>query len=545
MTYYPYTITAIAKNTTGGSNIVPGAMVSILNSSGNPQEMFDDSSGSNGSTGKVADTSGQVTIYIPLGEYSLNVNGTANGKFIVSSSGYSEVDTFTNLQLHKPTQDGQSFVCQERANAKYILQTSGYVALAGDVTFANGRVGQLQVSAGLIAENFGLNTAESDVNNKLSLQDAIDRLAGGSGDIKIIGGDYSLVSGLDSLTVGNSAINFILEDGSKLPSDAVGVSRSAGVYQMPTSSIGSNRTVTVHSRLDAGNASAGDSAWQYVHHIDGFLNENGSVVDTEFRGYSFDIGTDAIGTDREVRGIKGRTYGDGGASNIRGIYSFVEGVNGSGFSGQLTGFLATVYKNDTSASESVGIRSHVDEGCQAAFQAAGAGITAVDTVSVGYSCRTGTGQPLLPTVACFQAHGGGAGDMFLGYASNTDVDVATAPFRVKNSGITKTAAIYSDSATVSDDSVEVIVAPFQSGMFEVFASNTGQAFGKCYFRVAGSQLATEAYSGTLTDFTNSGALTGTTGTDGNLTIGVDNSGNVYVENRLGGSKEFVWVFTGK
>lgn len=85
MALYPYTITAIAKNTNEGSNIVPGAMVSLLDSDGNAVIMYDDAAGSNGSTGKVADNRGQVTVYVEYGEYSLSVNGTANGKFVVSS----------------------------------------------------------------------------------------------------------------------------------------------------------------------------------------------------------------------------------------------------------------------------------------------------------------------------------------------------------------------------------------------------------------------------------------------------------------------------
>lgn len=555
MRYYPYTITTITKNTTQGSNILPGAMVSILDSSGNPQIMFDDAEGSNGSTGKVADANGQVTIYVPLGEYSLNVNGTDNGKFIVASS-----ESLTTVQL---------IASDNASSVGDVVQTTGY-SVAGDgggaqwvKTATTGTASQSPAQLGdallndasgsqwalswsgvsLDAEKLGLTTLNSDSNNVLIIQAAINAV--NDGNITISSGDYSTVVGLDSLIIGNKVINFNLVDGSELPAGMQAVVQSSGIYDMPTSSIGSTRTVKIHTKLDAGDISADDDNWQYVHHIDGFLNESGSNVDTEFRGYSYNIGTDANGVDREVRGIKGRTFGNGGGSNIRGIYSFVEGVNGSGFTGVLTGILSTVYKNDTNPSEAIGIRSHVDDGCQAAFQAAGAGINPTDTVSFGYSCRTGSGQPLLPNVACFQAHGGGNGDMFLGYASNTDVDVATAPFRVKNTGATKTAAIYSGSASIDDDNVEVIVAPFQSGMIEVFAKTTAQTFGKCYFRVAGSQLATEAYSGTLTDFNNSGPLTGTTGVDGNMTVGVDNSGNLYIENRLGGTKQFVWVFTGE
>ena len=55
-----------------------------------------------------------------------------------------QVDTFANLELLTSATTGQAFVCQGRANAKYILKESGYVALAGDATFANNRVAALQ-----------------------------------------------------------------------------------------------------------------------------------------------------------------------------------------------------------------------------------------------------------------------------------------------------------------------------------------------------------------------------------------------------------------
>ena len=146
MALYPHTITAIAKNTNETSNIVPGAMVSLLDSDGIAVIMYDDAAGSNGSTGKVADTRGQVTVYVEQGEYSLNVNGTANGKFVVSPvTPITEIDTFADLSAIRPL-EGQTFVCTERSGAKYIVQPSGYAALAGDVTFANGRVGELQMS---------------------------------------------------------------------------------------------------------------------------------------------------------------------------------------------------------------------------------------------------------------------------------------------------------------------------------------------------------------------------------------------------------------
>lgn len=52
--------------------------------------------------------------------------------------------TFADLEACTWVEDGDKATCIERANAKYILQPSGYAAKVGDVTFANGRVGALQ-----------------------------------------------------------------------------------------------------------------------------------------------------------------------------------------------------------------------------------------------------------------------------------------------------------------------------------------------------------------------------------------------------------------
>jgi len=59
-------------------------------------------------------------------------------------NGQIEVATFAELEALEPEADGLVFICQERKNAKYILQNISYTALAGDVTFTNGRVGALQ-----------------------------------------------------------------------------------------------------------------------------------------------------------------------------------------------------------------------------------------------------------------------------------------------------------------------------------------------------------------------------------------------------------------
>ena len=67
-----------------------------------------------------------------------------------------EFQTFSELSGSTQVKEGLRLVCRERANAEYILQADGYVALAGDVTFANARVGALQIKAeGMSVLSFG------------------------------------------------------------------------------------------------------------------------------------------------------------------------------------------------------------------------------------------------------------------------------------------------------------------------------------------------------------------------------------------------------
>lgn len=95
-------------------------------------------------------------------------------------------------------------------------------------------------------------------------------------------------------------------------------------------------------------------------------------------------------------------------------------------------------------------------------------------------------------------------------------------------------------ATLTDDSFITVTPSKNSGMIEAFAEDTDQAFGKLYFDVT-APSGTQAYSGTLFD-ASTGALTGTTGVDGRMTVSPANDGKIYIENRLGATKVIVWQF---
>jgi len=100
-----------------------------------------------------------------------------------------EFETFAELAASKQTKVGTRFVCRERANAEYILQASGYTALAGDVTFANGLIGELQRSSeGWNFLHFGVADGATGDENSDAFELAIVRA--GSSCIVGNGGTY-------------------------------------------------------------------------------------------------------------------------------------------------------------------------------------------------------------------------------------------------------------------------------------------------------------------------------------------------------------------
>lgn len=213
--YYPIPITALAQSDadgTNGSNIVAGAVITVQDLDGNTVIMYDDDAGSGAATSKTTSATGQKDIYVTPGEYNVYVNGTNPKRYSAGGKSALEVDTFANLELLRPVKTGQSFICQERANARYILQTSGYVALPGDVTFANGRVGALQIDGWANVRWFGVSTGNTDIVNTPLLFGAVERIgASGGGEIFIPNGEYRYTKAIrmiyDNVTIRSESID--------------------------------------------------------------------------------------------------------------------------------------------------------------------------------------------------------------------------------------------------------------------------------------------------------------------------------------------------
>jgi hypothetical protein len=104
--------------------------------------------------------------------------------------------------------------------------------------------------------------------------------------------------------------------------------------------------------------------------------------------------------------------------------------------------------------------------------------------------------------------------------------------------------VYSGTVEIADDDVHSITVPVTDarGIFRITLNATADS-AEAAFRSNAAPLVTEAWNTnpSVIVFT-TGVLTGTTGTNGDVTIGVDDN-VIYIENRNGQSRSFAWLFS--
>ena len=444
--------------------------------------------------------------------------------------------TFTN-GLHVGAEVKFTTVQQATSSATDASQVAYQPAGSGAVTTNV----QAKLRETVSVKDFGA-VGDGVTDDTAAFQLAVNFLPAEGGDLLVPFGSYNVTG--SSLTLGAKVVTFVCEQNTTFSSTMPGLVRNIGVFNIAEDQA---RTVDVkvHNYYDAGQIKTTATEFEFAHHVEGFLPDTGVTTgNREFRGYSFNLGTNTSYGNEDIRGIKGRVYATSGNGNVRAIYGYAEGY--AGHDGQLTGLIGTFTRHPGNLSFAAAIRGHCNGDMDfnsTLFSAAGNGGEAAP--GFAYLVR-GFSDAISTTVADFCTHGSGTGDAFLLYKDKTSVDKGLAPVRIKKNGAIKNATVFSGSATIADDAVLQITAPAFSGFLEVWCETTSQTWGKLYFRAFADppfpSLAELAYGGTL--FTaQTGVLNGTTGTDTKLNVGIGDNKDIYLENRTGDSRVVGWQFT--
>jgi hypothetical protein len=107
-----------------------------------------------------------------------------------------------------------------------------------------------------------------------------------------------------------------------------------------------------------------------------------------------------------------------------------------------------------------------------------------------------------------------------------------------------TAMIAGTRTGINDDSVAsftpLVIGGVARGFFIILNSDYSESVIGSYFSSGGSYYLYPIVKSANVTLTNSTTMTGTTGTDGKMNIGFNN-GIIYIENRLGGSGNFLYL----
>lgn len=299
--------------------------------------------------------------------------------------------------------------------------------------------------------------------------------------------------------------------------------------------------ITVNAQVPAGQQIAAYSVKANITGTPG----NPSIA--EFIGYHYDISitnaTDQAGAG--PRGLRGTVRAYGGNAELRSGRFFCEGTDGH--SGMLTGLLSTVIHSDSTNDAYAPVQrdasfiGEVGPGCFSAFTARSFP-NATQTIkqqrpAYGFNIEV-VDLPLLPELACFFAHGGGNGDLFRGAISHED---GTTQFQVDNGARVTARGFITGKRTINDDSAITLTPPnVNPDGIILFWGNATASWGMAKYRLGGSPAMTAMLAGSNVVFT-TGALTGSTGADGKVTVSTASATTIDIENRLGASSNFYWI----
>lgn len=395
-----------------------------------------------------------------------------------------------------------------------------------------------------------------------SFQDAVDALPDEGGEITVSEGDYSSINpSLINIPLHKMVV--WLDSTRSLPDDMPGAVLSSGLSQQPyegglgTSSRPGDKFFFVKAlhNPDPATANQQDS----VYYVEGFEPDVPMPLDNEFAAFRFNMASEASDSTAAIRGLQGTVTGVGGSAKVRSVRVTSIGLNGHDglcvgglFSAVRTGIIPiSAGGNGTDEYESGDAGPYVNQD-YALYAAVGPGIRGTlllggqegkERPQTGIQQARGA-QALLPGIAFIDMHGGGAGRLV---RVLQDEESSTVIASWDKDGHLAVPAMRSsiDPISMPDDTAVTIATPALNGFFKFWLDATTTAFGEARYRTAtggGAAILASSTLGSATTIAAAGTvLTGTTGTDGRMTISIVGD-NLMVENRLGATRNLGYMF---
>lgn len=399
-----------------------------------------------------------------------------------------------------------------------------------------------------------------------AFQDAINALPSNGGQIIVPPGNYSTVVPASLSVPVNKMVSWIAYEAT-LPDGMPGVINRSGYQSQPYENTAGTgpRPGAAYQRMIAKDHTpdpATGSQQDSILYLEGHSPESDSQLASEFAALRFNMSSlmyDSVNnpSNLDVKGIQGVSVGDTGNAKVRSIRTTSVGINGH--YGLVTGIMGAAHRSGVIPTESPFLGNGTDvwtsgvagpylTGDAAMIAQVGPGIQA-NIRCEGFSAAERPQYMILqargnaainPEVAVIALHGGGNGDVINIVRSDTDTtqigyisrlaEVQMASFSSKTAG------------PVADDSYISVTPPAATGFIDIFCAGTSSNWVRAYFRVGTSPVMTASGQGSASAVT-TGALAGTTATDGQFTVSAAADGLIYIENRTGQSRSICMHFT--
>lgn len=493
-------------------------------------------------------TEGQVLFTFAQLVYTRGIGSLwvfANGRLFSVGADYAETSTSSiTLTQGVPAGFEMRFIAGAPLNST-VVSDAALVAFMPAGASAVASTAQAKLREWVSVADKG---AVGGVNEVAKFQLAIDDLPAGGGTILLSPNVNYSATVASTLTVGNKAVIWLVQNGATAPAGLPGMTMSQRYgATFIVSGEASRNGPTWHQVTGSVNVPYTEKGRAF--HVEVTMPDNPAAdAERDFYAYSYLLETDHHGPlGGEIRGVKGIVRGNGGQSNLRSAHFLAQGYNGH--IGDLTGMAADVFHSDSAdgvhapVGRMAAVLGQVGPGSQSVFTARSrvTATTGKQRPSYGFRCEDGS-LAILPNIACFYGHGGGVGDFFRMAASDTDVTVVAS---LDNLAKMFAKAFRSGATSVADDAVLSFTPVCETGFILVHLEGNSAHWIVCYFRAnATGAVMTEIASGASASPT-TGVLAGTTGVDTELTVSAHTNGLIYIENRAGGTKVATYLIAGR